>query len=172
MKSRYQKLAAIILLAITASPLLFGMFLHVSQVVNQFEMREKLEKENLVTITVDQSQLQWTDKGEEAVINGDMFDVESYSINGNKIKLTGLFDKSEDALIAQIETAQKNNPDNANNNSLVFQLFGYFSFHITENNFACNVAESSKQAFAPFQNPGITSAELLKETPPPKSILS
>jgi hypothetical protein len=134
-------------------------------------MREKLEEANLVTISVNISEVKWTHKGEEAVINGNLFDVENYSIKGDNIQLTGLFDKDEDKLVAQIENSQKNNSDNSNNNSLVFQWLGCFSL-FKENNQTEFLICVNKQKYTPIQIPIIINADLLNDTPPPKLILS
>jgi hypothetical protein len=170
MKIGYRNITAYFLLLLTASPILFGAFLLVSQIIIQHEMREKLEKENLVTITVNKSEVKWTHKGKEAEINGNLFDVETYSVNGDNLQLTGLFDKDEDKLVAQIENAQKDNPDNSGNNALVFQLLSCFSF--IENNQTTSLAFFDKQIFSPLQKSITCTAELSNDTPPPKLILS
>lgn len=171
MKLRFRNITAYFLLLLTASPILFGAYLHVSQIIIQHEMREKLEQANLVTITVNKSEVKWMHKGREALINGNLFDVEEYSVKDDYIKLTGLFDEDEEKLIAQIENTQKNNPNNSNNNALVFQLLSCFSLY-TENDQATSRPFFNKQIFSPLQNLIILSVELSNDTPPPKSILS
>jgi hypothetical protein len=169
MKISYRNITAYFLLLLTASPVLFGVYLHLSQVIIQHEMREKLEQENLVTITIDKSEVKWTHKGKEAMIHGNMFDVESYSLNGGNIQLTGLFDKDEDKLVAQIENTQKDDSDNSCSCTLVFQLLSCF-LQCIENHQSASFTFFVKQTFSPLQNSIISSVELSGDTPPPKSI--
>lgn len=170
MKIGYQNITAYFLLLLTASPVLFGAYLRISQIIIQHEMRERLEQENLISITVNKSEVKWTHKGKEAIINGSLFDVEEYSIKGDNIQFTGLFDEDEDKLVAQIENTQKNNSDNSNN-TLMFQLLSCVSLY-TENNQPASLSFFDKQIFSPLQNSVIHSTELPNDTPPPKSILS
>jgi hypothetical protein len=114
--------------------------------------------------------VKWTDEGEEAFVNGNLFDVKHYSISKDKIQLTGLFDKKEDKLIAQIEhIEQKNNSDNASNSSLVFQLLSCFSLCTAENNQINFYSFVNERNYSSFLNPIITGTDLLNDTPPPKS---
>ena len=170
MTRKYQKLTACFLLLLAASPFLYGIYLQTSQVIIQHKMREEIEKKNLVTITVNITDVKWTREGEEAFINGDLFDVEKYSINKNKIQLTGLFDKAEDKLVSQLGDIQrKNNPDNSTSSSLVFQLMSCFSICTLENQPTDFHSFNDSQNYSPFQNPMIASVDLLSDTPPPKS---
>jgi len=167
MKTVPQKIKSFFILCIAALPLIFAAYVQISEAVIHHEMKEQLEQKNLVTVHVKSFQLVWTDKGKEARINGNMFDVESYKINGNDIELTGLFDKNEDALFAQIDNArQKNNPD-ATGSVLVLKWFGCFVWNtqqtITGNLSPQKIITVSNQQNNILQNPFLSCI-----TPPPK----
>ncbi|MCX8019383.1 MAG: hypothetical protein N2747_02680 [Chitinophagaceae bacterium] len=74
------------------SPFWFYLRLHMMKKA----IEEKLEKENIQTITVSQNDLIWIKKNKEAIIGGRFFDVKEivYSDN-NSIRLKGLFDDEE-----------------------------------------------------------------------------
>ena len=91
-----KKIFALALLFAVVAPLLFFAGYLVKQSLIQNEMEEQLETKALQTITTDLTGVQWLKKNKEVIIEGKLFDVKSYTITGNKIILTGLFDKDED----------------------------------------------------------------------------
>src|SRR5690349_16902621 len=109
MKTASFKIISYFILSIAILPLMFSGYVQVSEAVIHYKMKEELEQKNLVIIQVKSSQIVWTEKGKEAIVNGNMFDVEHYKINGDEITLTGLFDKDEDALFAKIDNCNSNN---------------------------------------------------------------
>lgn len=70
-------------------------------------MKEKLEKEMLVSLTIDGKELQWVKKGKEILVGGRMFDIKTIHFDGKKYKITGLFDDDETALDKKLEEQQK-----------------------------------------------------------------
>jgi len=114
------------MLGMAILPLVFAAFVQISETTIRHQMEEELEQKNLVTVHVHASQVVWTDRGKEAIVNGHMFDVKNYTTNGDHIKLTGLFDNDEDALFAQIDDHQKNNTDGTSD-TLILEWFSCFA---------------------------------------------
>ncbi len=90
------------LLLIVATPLFFSVSVLVKQQIAQSQRNEKFSKEILQTITVSTSAVYWVKPEKEILFNGKLFDVKSYSKNGNSLSLTGFFDDKEDKLVQQI----------------------------------------------------------------------
>ena len=100
---RYKNIiTAFVLLQILAIPLLFSVSVLVKQQIAQSLRNEKFSKEILQTITVSSATIYWVKPEKEVLFNGKLFDVKSYTKNGNSISLTGFFDDKEDKLVQQI----------------------------------------------------------------------
>ncbi|MEP7255630.1 MAG: hypothetical protein ABI666_07620 [Ferruginibacter sp.] len=86
----------------------------VKQKIIQFQRKERLETELLQTITTSSEKIYWVNLGKEVLIEGELFDVKSFKTQGEKIFLTGIFDKEEDNLLREMDnfTQQKNEPNN------------------------------------------------------------
>lgn len=95
-------ITAFMLLLLLAVPLLFSVVILVKQQIAQHQRNEKFSKEILQTVTVSSSEIYWVKREKEILLNGKLFDVKSYSKNGNSISLTGFFDHKEDKLVQQI----------------------------------------------------------------------
>jgi hypothetical protein len=86
------------MLALVVAPFLFFVCFLVQQKVHQNHMLEKLEHASLHSISINKEDIVWVKKNKEVLIDGELFDVKSYSFVNDKIILTGLFDKEEDTL--------------------------------------------------------------------------
>ena len=127
MKAAFHKLTTCFLLCLAALPLLFTIYIQTSQSILHEQMREELEENKLVTIRVSTSALSWTESGKEVIIDGKMFDVERFAVEGNAVVLTGLFDTDEDAIITMLDGLEKNNSDGTSS-TLAMEWFSLFSF--------------------------------------------
>ena len=170
MKGPSHKLISYLLLCIAALPLMFAVYVQFSEGIIHRQMREELEQKTLVTIHVNAAQLIWTNKGKEATVNGNMFDVKDYTVNAGDILLTGLFDKDEDALFAQVNAQQKNNPD-ASGSSLALKWFSCFSWSLNAAATEFFLTEKSLPSSL-LQNDIIQNPVLPCDTPPPESTLA
>lgn len=103
----YKTIAVVFLSAIIMIPLLTPALLQLKQFAVQMHMLEELEKQQLTTITVPSSSIQWIKKGKECVINGEMFDVKEMQTTNGTATLKGLFDAKEKQLKKQIEDFAK-----------------------------------------------------------------
>jgi hypothetical protein len=169
MKTVSFKIIPYFILAIAILPLMFAGYIQVSEIIIHYEMKEELEQKNLVIIQIKSSQIIWTKKGKEAIVNGNMFDVEHYKANGDEIELTGLFDKDEDALFAKIDNCNSTN-SNATGSTLVLKWFSCF-LSVQKDN-ASNFFTAEKKSLGSttqyifFQSPFLSF-----DTPPPKSVI-
>lgn len=85
----------------------------------RYEMKEKLEKELLHTITVPREEVSWVKYNKEIIVGDKLFDVKSSSEKDGLCFFIGLFDAEETALNDLLE---KDN-DDKNENDLLGQLF-------------------------------------------------
>lgn len=86
-------------------------------------MKEKLEAQYLLTITLNKKDVHWFKKNKEIKIGDHLFDVKEWYTRGDYVILKGLYDKEEDALHAQLAGLQKNNADNKSTAALTQFLF-------------------------------------------------
>ena len=70
-------------------------------------MKERLEEENLQTIRIPRSQVQWVNK-KEIRVEDRLFDVESFDRKDDYLIFTGLFDEEE----TELNTALKQSTEN------------------------------------------------------------
>ncbi|RXK59751.1 hypothetical protein ESA94_11880 [Lacibacter luteus] len=79
-------------------PVVIPVYLQIKQLHVQHEMLEKLEKEELVSIRIKASSIQWVKPGKECVVGTEMFDVKCIKQEGDMLVLTGLYDAKEKEL--------------------------------------------------------------------------
>lgn len=127
-------------------------------------MLEKLETQQLTTIAVNGSEIQWVKKGKECLVNGELFDVKNMQFSNDQIILNGLFDEVEKRIKKSIEENTKNEQQSKK----AQQLIQLFSIVVTE-------AETGKLILCfegikktPFINTIYNSHFPDYTTPPPK----
>ena len=119
MNASLKKISAFFLLLTEAMPLFFTLFFLVKQQMIRYEMKEKLEKEFLHTITVSKEEVTWVKFNKEVIVGDKMFDVKSFSEKDGLYFFIGLFDAEETALNDLLEKGT----DDKNENELLGQLF-------------------------------------------------
>lgn len=97
------------LLLLMVMPLFFSVAVMVKQKILQFQRMERFETEAIQRISVSPEKLLWVKDGKEVIIEGELFDVESYEQQGNKILLTGFYDNKEEKLVKDIKDIYQNN---------------------------------------------------------------
>lgn len=141
MKFAIRILTGCLFLLLAISPLLVSNFLIIKQFANAYAMEQKLERQNLHTVTIAKQSLRWVKKEKELLVNGQMFDVKKIEYNNEgDIILTGLFDKKETKILKQIEKDQQ---DKSNSNSQLITRFFHF-FQITTHHVAEIIIPSRK----------------------------
>jgi hypothetical protein len=87
-------------------PLLFLLFLQGAQTWARHEAEERMEKESLQTITLDRSSFTWYEEGKEILIDGNLFDVTSWSQKNDQYTFTGIYDTQETAIVQLLNKQQ------------------------------------------------------------------
>ena len=93
-----QRYPTFIFAALLALPLLSIITIQLYGLHLQHQALERLEKASLQTISIPLSKLVWEKKNREVNIDGELFDVKNFSVNGSEVVLTGLYDKKETAI--------------------------------------------------------------------------
>lgn len=107
MRQGFRKISAVGLVLLIAMPLVFTIGILVKQKVIQFHRRERLETEQLQTITIATEDIHWVKKGKEILVAGKLFDIKHFEKKNSKVILTGFFDKEEDGLYDQLNKIAK-----------------------------------------------------------------
>jgi len=134
------------------------------------EMKEKMEYENLQTITLNNNDVTWYEKGHEIIINGELFDVRNYSTAGNQTTFQGIFDKEESnmSVLAEMVVSKKSESKHLAQIGGFFQLLQY----IYEKEDYSLKSISTQTLFFNFQDCLHLSPVLTIPTPPPDTCLS
>jgi len=62
-----------------------------------------MEEENIQTLDVETNRVIWKEEGREVTIDGEYFDLVSWSLKDGKYTFTGVFDKEETAIANMLE---------------------------------------------------------------------
>jgi hypothetical protein len=163
-----KKILAFSMLLMVAVPLFFFIGFVVKERMIKNEMRENLESLSLKTITINEADVQWLDD-KEVVINGNLFDVKSYTVADGKITLTGLFDTDEVKLHNQLQNfVQQKDDSNTPLNQLVFKFF-FTPLYINSSAASYeNTIQILSHQYLPFIENSLPENYLYKSAPPPK----
>ena len=134
------------------------------------EMKEKMEYENLQTITLNNNEVSWYEKGHEIIINGELFDVKNYSTEGDQTTFQGIFDREESNMSALAEMVISKKSENKH----LEQIGGFFQLLLyvyEKENYSLNPV-SDQTVFFNFHDFLQLSPILTIPTPPPDSCLS
>jgi hypothetical protein len=120
------KLLSFTFLVILSIPTMSSVYFYVRQQIMRHEMKEALEKQSLTTIVISSNKINWIEFGREALVNGHLFDVESYSLMGNKVQMSGLYDVEEDKLKELIKKIEQKSTRESNKYALLADLLQIF----------------------------------------------
>lgn len=87
-----------IFLLVVLAPLSYALTVVVKEQVIHRQMRSKLGRDQLLTITLKVDEVVWMDK-HEILVDGYMFDISSRKLENGVYTFTGLFDKEETELV-------------------------------------------------------------------------
>jgi len=156
------------MLLLIALPLFFAIGILVKQKIIQLQRRARFETENIETITIAAEKLHWIKHGKEALVDGKLFDVESFRSAGVKISLTGFFDNKEDELVNQIKdlTEQKRENDNPLTRLAVKLLFTPVYTEPAPTSFQnfCSIIARDFYSYSELTSPGFHPLDI----PPPR----
>lgn len=117
----------VFLLFLVALPELFSIYTIADKVWIEYRMEQELMNGNLQVISLNKSEITWLKENEEALIGGEFFDVKSFTLKGDTITVTGLFDKNEECLKEKIEKYTNSGNKSASlNNKLIILLFATY----------------------------------------------
>lgn len=159
---------ALLLLVITALPAFSPLIFTTAQLRIQNEMKEQLEKTNLTSITIAAAEMQWIHEGEEAIVQGKMFDVKNFTISGGFITLTGLFDNDEDQLLSEINELEQNNESNNSDTNNLFQYMNCFTGIICKQIAMPALCFTCSNTYSSWHENMFSNACPMIDTPPPK----
>jgi hypothetical protein len=162
-----KKILAFTALLLVAAPLFFFTGYLVKQKIIQYQMKEQLENASLQTITVNKADITSVKKNKEVVIDGELFDVKSYVVAGDKIILTGLYDAAENKLKKEFTNLmQQKKNESAPLEQLILKFI--FAAVINQNRqtevLACN--QNIKTVY-PFYSEGPVYQSVPVTSPPP-----
>ena len=163
------KILPLVFICVIEIPMLFSAYFLVRQQIVQHKMREALEQQSLDTLNISLDKVKWVNEEEEILINGHLFDVESYKQIGNTLQVTGLFDTEEDALDEQIKQLEQQK-SSGNNDKYTLLVGLLLQTLFTENDVAANNSISHKglKRFQFSFDENLYSTSLSIIIPPPK----
>lgn len=144
-------------------PVLFTIFFLCEQQLIRHEMKEKLEKEFLQTITIPGNKIVWADYNKEIFVGDKLFDVHSFSEKNGLYFFIGLFDEKETALTELLEK------ESEGENELLAQLFHCLQSPCIPLSFGPGIVADQNNTFS-FPILQHTSSPYLNiPTPPPQA---
>ena len=158
------------LLLVIAAPTFFLGGLLVKQKIIQVQMEERLEQLPVQTISLPLEGVSWIRGGKEVVVEGKLFDIQSYTVSGNKIILRGLFDNDEDHVVAKMNDAIHKNKD-GNSTPLHALALKFFSQQVYNDLVLFSINNSWKIVYTqqPFFTTSLTEEHCFLAVPPPKT---
>src|SRR5258706_11320754 len=102
MISLKNKILSLFFICLAAIPVSYCIYFFAKQQLIRHRMAEALEQNGLHTITTTIDNVTWVNFGNEVLIDGHLFDIESYKQTGKDLQLTGLYDTEEDDLNNQL----------------------------------------------------------------------
>ncbi len=164
MTARFKTILATIFLVLTIIPVIVFVFTQVQKHAIYNEMKEKLEHENLQTISIASNKIQWLHGQKEAMINGEMFDVKSFTQSNGITTLIGLFDSKEKELNKKTIAFTKEKQQQSSSTATSFMFIVFYDDANFTYQFKNITTSISHQAIYTKQ---LSSIYLDKNTPPP-----
>ena len=163
------KIFAFIFLSITAIPLSCCVYLFAKQQIVHFRMAEALEEKALHIIVVKSNAARWISFGKEILIDGHLFDVESYKQDGDNLELAGLYDTEEDQLNDQLKKIeQTKSSGNTFENTLLISVLSQTFFSENSNTFNKDIFHKAVGRIQFLSDENLYSTFLDIIIPPPK----
>ena len=157
-----------VLLLIVAVPLFFSAGFIIRQQVVKYQMREQLSLQQLQTITLPAANAKWLNEDQEIIIEGKLFDVQSYQIVNDNLIVTGLFDEDEDKLNKKIQDfVERENDTPSPLDNLVLEFFST-PFYNNTTDFCSNPNWRYINTAYYNYSEAIPSAPFLADNRPPK----
>jgi hypothetical protein len=117
-----KKISFFILFIAASAPLFLSAFFLTGRMVIRHEMREKMEKENVITIDIPANEFRWHKKNREIIINGKMFDVKSIVKDKEIYHISGLFDENESILDEELRRMNEDKDGRQKKANIILQV--------------------------------------------------
>jgi hypothetical protein len=114
-----RKLTAVVFLVLALLPFVTVIAFHVQQKIIRHQMKEALEEGAVVSIILGRDEFTWMRKEREILVDGNLFDVKTYSVDKGLYHFTGLYDHQEKKLLENL----KQDPGVKHIQDLLNQLF-------------------------------------------------
>ena len=171
MKGAVYFVFSLLLCLLAASPFIFSLCFNIYRIVLRHEAREALEMKESISVTIPVNELHWIDKESEVMIDGELFDVKKYTIQGDSVKLTGLYDKDETLIVHKLNSL-RNEEDGSDAFTLVlFKWLGCFAADIKASNFIFQTGDNIHYLYSLFSDK-LPLSFYKDEAPPPRLLLS
>lgn len=167
MKKPLKRIIAFSFVLTGLMPVLFPLFFLCKQQLIRDEMKERLERQMLQTVTVSKADVVWVKYKKEIRIHDKMFDIESFTIKNDQYIFTGLYDEEETALNNYFErnTEQKNEREYR----VLSSLFQLLQSIYPENFDEMLISPTISKAYCPLILQHISSPFINILTPPPQA---
>jgi hypothetical protein len=95
MSKYFLHITCVMMLAITTLPVTIPAWMVFQKWLMSFEMKEKLETENLHRLELKKDEIKWYIQDRECIVNNKLFDIKSMSEENGFLIIEGIFDEEE-----------------------------------------------------------------------------
>lgn len=163
----YKHIARVVLLPIPFLPVFYALVFNWQENALHRHMREKLNKQELVTIIAPQHEISWMEYGKELKLpDGRSFDVKYFSGKDGYYILTGLYDDKENVIAKQ---QQQQGKENTTSNKLPVPLPGVLDVFFEKADLSFISPVLTSNFFIRFSSPLSLQLKTVI-TPPPKNL--
>lgn len=129
-------------------------------------MKERMEEQWLLTVTVSENDINWVKPGKEIWLNNRMFDIKSSSNENGIYTFTGLYDDDETRLVKQLQINQQ---ENSAGNKVLAQLFQLLMSPYDNLSLQLTFYKKIKTEFLLTATPRLSTQSISIITPPPQA---
>lgn len=137
---------------ILLAPGAISLFLQLKISFVKMEAEERLENNLLQTIRIPVTEIQWTKKGEEMMVDNRKFDVKEYHQNKKEIVAAGIFDDEETRLDSEVNSLWQH--QKSKHDILLLQYFHILGTACFQNSnyelISASIQKSYPSIIAPF----------------------
>ncbi len=117
-----KKISFFILFIAATAPLFLSAVFLTGRIAIQHDMKEKMEKEIVITIEIPENDFRWHKKNREIIFQGKMFDVKSLVKVDNIYHVSGLFDEQESILNEELKKMNEEKDGRQKSTNLILQV--------------------------------------------------
>jgi hypothetical protein len=164
-----RKIAGSFVVFVTTLPLAVFIFFIAQQKFMRWQMEEKLEKEQLTSVTISAQDFKWFEEGKEIIINNHLFDVKSITrLKGDQLLITGLYDYQEQKLHKDLDNFMNNKGSSSKQDQYTFfkWLSQLYDDNVSSPSLYANTSDTSENQL--FHTHLFKRLSLNVPTPPPR----